>query len=145
MKADSESFVIDASVAVAWVHPSQAIEYSNSVLRAFLGGARLHAPSLWPTEVANALIVLLRRGKLTKDEREDALRRLSKLSIIIDHEGPNNAFTRISDLALQFGLSAYDATYLELAQRAGLPLACKDGPLREAATKAHVAIWRGAR
>jgi predicted nucleic acid-binding protein len=38
-------------------------------------------------------------------------------------------------------LSVYDAAYLELAQRRGLVLGCKDGPLRTAARQAGVSLW----
>jgi predicted nucleic acid-binding protein len=143
MKADSDpAFVVDASVAVAWVRPTQANEYTDSALKIFDAGGTGHAPSLWSVEVANALLVLLRRGKLTEGERLTALQRLSKLPVNLDHNGASEAFTRISDLARKYGLSAYDTMYLDLALRLGLPLACKDGPLRNAAAHAGVALWR---
>jgi predicted nucleic acid-binding protein len=145
MKADSDSsFVVDASVAVAWVYPDHATDYSNSALKAFLSGSVIHAPQIWPLEVTNALVVLFRREKLTLEEREEAMGWLSKLPVAIDDQGTNQTFARIPHIALQFGLSAYDATYLELAARGGLALACKDGALREAASKARVKIWRPA-
>jgi len=50
------------------------------------------------------------------------------------------AFTKLSAIASEFQLSVYDAAYLELAQRRRLPLACKDGPLREAANHANIKV-----
>jgi predicted nucleic acid-binding protein len=129
----SEGFVVDASIAVAWVHPAQATTQTDSLLERVYEGAPLEVPALWPLELSNVLLVLERRKKLTGAEREVALAALRKLSVKIDHEMAGLAFTKLSDLASKHQLSAYDAAYLELAQRRKLPLACKDGPLRSAA------------
>jgi predicted nucleic acid-binding protein len=142
--ASDQAFVVDASVAVAWVRPSQASQYTDSALNTFSLGAKVYAPSLWGVEVANALLVLLRRGKLIEIERVAALQKLSKLPVDLDHEAANNAFTRLSEIAKQYGLSAYDAMYLDLSLRLRLPLACKDGPLRNAATRAGISLWEPA-
>jgi predicted nucleic acid-binding protein len=91
-------------------------------------------------EVSNALLVLERRKKLSGAERHGALAALQKLSVKIDHEMSGLAFTTLSDLASAHHLSVYDAAYLELAQRRKLPLACKDGPLRSAASRARVRL-----
>ena len=136
------SFVVDASIAMAWVHPTQANDYANSGLKAFLVVCVVLVLCLWLLEVANVLVVLSRGARLRADEREEALRRVSKLPVAIDYEGPKYAFARIAQLAVQFGLSVCDATYLELALRTGLPLACKDETLRAAAAKARVKLWR---
>jgi predicted nucleic acid-binding protein len=58
----------------------------------------------------------------------------------IDYEMSVLAFTKLSALAAEHQLSVYDAAYFELAQRRKLPLACKDGPLRRAATRAHIQL-----
>jgi predicted nucleic acid-binding protein len=97
-------------------------------------------PTLWSVEVANALLVLERRRKLKRDERLEALEMLGALSADVDEEGHRVAFTRVTELAEQHGLSAGDATYLELALRKRLPLATKDSTLRHAATKAGVTV-----
>ncbi len=135
-------FVADASVAIAWVHPAQATAETQAMLQSVRAGALLHVPALWPLEVANALLVLTRRRKLSAAERRVALGWLEGLSFAVDHEMSAIAFRRLSDLAGEHGLSVYDSVYLELAERRGLPLACKDGPLRQAAAKCGVATWR---
>jgi len=140
----TKAFVADASVAVAWVHPAQATAETASMLDAIAGGATLEVPSLWPLEVANALAVLVRRRKLTNDERKTALGWLSGLRTRIDPEAPGLAFSKLSELADLYELSVYDATYLELAQRRSLVFGCKDGPLRQAAKQSGVQLWRGA-
>jgi len=138
----SEPFVADASIAIAWVHPSQATKHTDAMLESIAAGGRLEVPALWPLEVANALVVLQRRRKLTEEERLLALRWLRGLPLRIDHEMAALAFSELSELAGAHQLSVYDAAYLELARRRGFALGCKDGPLRKAAKKAGVALWR---
>lgn len=135
------AFVADASVAVAWVHPAQATSQTEAMLDAIADGATLEVPSLWPLEVANALIVLVRRKKLREDERQVALGWLRGLRLRIDEQMASLAFARLSELAATHHLSVYDAAYLELAQRRALVLGCKDGPLRTAATTVGVSVW----
>lgn len=135
------AFVADASVAVAWVHPGQATPRTEAMLDAMAGGAVVEVPALWPLEVANALTVLARRGKLTDGERQAAFGWLRGLPLRVDHEAAASAFSTLSSLATKYQLSVYDATYLELAQRRRLPLGCKDGPLRKAALRHGVAVW----
>jgi predicted nucleic acid-binding protein len=136
----TERFVVDASVAIAWVHPAQATAKTNELLGSVETGAMVEAPALWPLEVANALLVLVRRGKLKDSERTIALSSLNRLSVKLDYEMATHALTVVSKLAAEHSLSVYDATYLELCLRKNLPLGCKDGPLREAAEKCGVKV-----
>lgn len=138
----TQAFVADASVAIGWVHPAQATAETAAMLDAMGEGATLEVPALWPLEVANALTVLVRRRKLTDDERHTGLGWLRGLPLRIDHEMALLAFSRLSELADVHNLTVYDAAYLELAQRRTLPLACKDGPLRKAAKQAGVNLWK---
>jgi predicted nucleic acid-binding protein len=137
----TRAFVADASVAIGWVHPGQATKQTAAMLTAIADGATLEIPALWPLEVANALLVLVRRRKLTEDERQAALGWLRGLRLRFDHEMTALAFSRLSELADAHQLSVYDAAYLELAQRRKLVLGCKDSPLRTAATRAGVTLW----
>ncbi len=137
----TRAFVADASVAIAWVHPSQATQQTAAMLDAIADGATLEVPALWPLELANALIVLVRRRKLTEDERQTGLGWLGGLRMRIDHEMSALAFSRLSELAALHHLSVYDAAYLELALRRRLALGCKDGPLRTAAKRAGVSLF----
>jgi predicted nucleic acid-binding protein len=137
----TKAFIADASIAIGWVHPSQATTQTSAMLDAIAEGATLETPALWPLEVANALTVLVRRGKLTAEERQTGLSFLRALRLRIDHEAASMAFSRLSELASTYQLSVYDAAYLELAQRRELMLACKDSPLREAAKKSGVKLW----
>ncbi|MEX1076720.1 MAG: type II toxin-antitoxin system VapC family toxin [Pirellulales bacterium] len=137
-----ENLIVDASVAVAWVHPAQSTPETQAMLAAVAAGAGLEVPALWPLEVANALLALKRRGRLTERERKRGLEQLRLLPQTVDHDMAAIAFNTLSELAVTYGLSVYDAAYLELAIRRKLPLACKDGPLLAAAKKAGIRVWR---
>lgn len=136
------AFVADASIAIGWVHPSQATAASDALLDAMAEGAALEVPALWPLEVANALTVLVRRRKLSAADRTSALGWFQGLPLRIDQETTTIAFSRLAELADAHQLSVYDAAYLELAQRRRLPLACLDENLKKAATRAGVPLWR---
>jgi len=136
------TFVVDASVAIGWVHPRQATRQTAAMLDAIADGATVEVPALWSLEVANALIVLVRRRKLADEERQAGLGWLRGLRVRVDHEMSALAFSRLGELAAAYQLSVYDAAYLELAQRRSLLLGCKDGPLRTAARRAGVGLWR---
>ncbi len=135
-----KQLVVDASVAIAWVHPRQATPATDALLAAIGQGTQIVVPSLWPVEIANVLLVLERRRKLRADERALALAALRDLACSVDHEMSALALTDLSQLATELSLSVYDAAYLELAIRLNVPLACKDGPLREAARKRRVTM-----
>lgn len=137
-----QAFIADASVAVGWVHPAQATSETAAMLDAIEGGTVLEVPALWPLEVANALTVLVRRRKLAEGDRQTGLGWLRALPIRIDHEMASLAFSRLSELASAYRLSLYDATYLELAERRTLALACKDGPLKKAARQRGIQLWK---
>ena len=137
----TRSFVADASVAVGWVHPAQATGETAGMLDAITEGSVLEVPALWPLEVANALLALVRRRKLTETERQTGLGWLRGLPLRVDHDMASLAFTTLSELASAQQLSVYDAAYLELARRRKLVLGCKDGPLRSAAKRCGVSLW----
>lgn len=135
-----ETVRVDASVAIGWVHPGQATPATQRLLASVRQGTLIEAPALWPLEVANVLLVLVRHRKLTEAERLSSLNWLERLAVKIDHEMAHLAFTTVSELASRHSLSSYDAAYLELCLRRGLPLGCKDGPLKEAAGKCGVTV-----
>ena len=129
----SQAFVIDASVGFAWLHPAQATPETEKLLEQVGNGAQVVVPALWFIEIANSLLVLQRRKKLTADERKSALETLGALNLTVDEESAREAFRKVSELAEKHGLTAYDAVYLELALRRKLPLASRDEALRQAA------------
>jgi predicted nucleic acid-binding protein len=140
----NRSFVADASVAIAWVHPAQATSETEAMLDALVAGDSLVVPALWPLEVANALTILRRRRKLTPDEARNAIEIIRELPVVIDHEAAAVAFTRLVELASEHELTIYDASYIELAARRQLPLASNDMRMKEAAIRSGVDLWRRA-
>ena len=97
-------------------------------------------PSLWKLEVANALQMALRRRRVTAGFRDYSLADLADLPIAIEPDTATYAWTTTVRLADRFGLTIYDAAYLELANRRGLPLATLDRELRAAAAVLDVPL-----
>ena len=97
-------------------------------------------PVLWHLEVANVLALAERRRRITPAESTELIALLEMLDVEVDGETPSRAFTRVLDLAREARLTAYDAAYLELAMRLGVPLASKDGDLCDAAERLGVSV-----
>jgi predicted nucleic acid-binding protein len=133
------SVVVDASVALAWCFPDGASDYADDVLVA-LEGHSILVPSVWGLEVTNAVLVGERRKRLRLPEilRFSAL--LDSLSPIQDAESVGELLSNVLPAARDYGLSAYDAAYLELSMRHSAPLAL-DANLRKAAQKASVQVF----
>jgi len=131
------AFVLDASVSVAWFVRKQATIYSNRV-RTMAKREPLHVPSVWPLEIANALIVLRRRGNISDQAARTAADLLG--SLVVTAHPDRLTVPELLALAARYGLSAYDASYLDLALSLRLPLACKDGPLQRALPSAGIRL-----
>ena len=127
------AFVADNSVVLAWFVSSQSTAYSDKMLRR-VARESIHVPVVWSLEFANALRQLERRRKLKPDATVDLLDAVDALGLKRDASPPGQR--RLLDLARQYDLSVYDASYLELAIRLAAPLATQDGALAAAATKA---------
>ena len=134
----TDGFVADSSVGVAWAVLSQSSQATEHLLNDVASGKPFVVPALWTFEVANSLLVLMRRKRIEPEECARARRALSRLVPVVDAEGPRVAFGKISELAEEHTLSVYDAAYLELAVRRGLPLASRDGALNKAAKRCGV-------
>jgi predicted nucleic acid-binding protein len=106
---------------------------TDHLLSEVASGTPVFVPVLWMFEVANSLLMLARRKRIAPEQHARAGHTLSRLMLIVDEEGPRLALSAISDLAGKHTLSVYDATYLELAVRKGLPLASRDADLNKAA------------
>ena len=133
--------VIDASLALAWCFKDELTEPATRLLEELRSGAAA-VPLLWPIEVANVLAIAERRKRITLAESAQLIALLETLEIDVDGETSALAFTRILDLAREQRLTAYDAAYLELAMRLGVPLASKDGDLCDAAERVGVKAVR---
>jgi predicted nucleic acid-binding protein len=130
-------FVLDGSLALAWFFRDQADPYADAVAARF-PSAHAAVPLIWPLEVANALLMGERRRRSTEAQAAKWLTYLGFLPIAVDDETNDRAWGEVLSLARAHRLSAYDAAYLELALRRGLPLATLDDKLRAAASAAGV-------
>jgi predicted nucleic acid-binding protein len=128
----TQAVVLDCSTALAWCFPGEKAEYPQAVLDS-LDSVTAFVPSIWPLEVANALLVGERRKRCTQADTSAWTGFLQSLPITVDDETTARAWGDILTLALSQNLSVYDATYLELALRRALPLATLDDRLNAAA------------
>ncbi len=133
------AFVLDCSVSMAWLFADEAHGGADA-LRESLTEEPGVAPALWPTELANSLLTATRRGRISVDEWPELGRQLRALPIEIDPIALPAVLDRVLPMADRYGLTVYDATYLELAARRGLPLATLDRQLAEASRAAGVAL-----
>jgi predicted nucleic acid-binding protein len=132
-------FVIDASVALAWCFDDEATESSRALLDRF-ENEQAAVPSLWHLELANALALGERNRRITPARTSEFIALIVGLPIVVDEQTPNRALSAVLELARSERLSAYDASYLELAMRRGIPLATKDDDLAKAARRAGVML-----
>lgn len=129
--------VIDASVAVAWFVPSQANTYADRIARRARREA-LVVPSLWEAEFANVMAVLQRRRVLARHDVASIFAKVQRLDLAVDRE--TAAAQELFAIAERHGISAYDAAYLELAVRRGIPVATRDAQLMRAAREAGILL-----
>lgn len=139
-KTPPKQFVLDCSVVLAWAFEDEADAYAESVGDA-MQDARAFVPSLWPVEVANCLLVGERRKRTTEVKVLQFLAEVRTMSIVVDEQTALRAWRETLVLARTYQLSAYDATYLELASRRNLPLATLDDKLKAAASSVGVPLF----
>jgi predicted nucleic acid-binding protein len=138
-----KSFVLDASVALAWFVDDPVPAYAVQIKHFIQGGMRAMVPALWTMEMANGFCMAERRGKLTAEQTDHGLRQLEIITVSgIQIDPEVTSIREHLATARAFQLTAYDAVYLELARREGLPLATLDRGLRTAAAKAGVALMK---
>jgi len=135
-------FVIDNSVVMAWCFRDQANPYADSILER-LTTAAAYVPSVWSLEVVNVLLAAERRKYISQADSVHFISLLSQLPIFVEYESPEKAMKDLLGLARTENLSSYDASYLDLAMRKGLPLATLDEKLRKAAANTNVLILSG--
>ncbi|MDX2178436.1 MAG: type II toxin-antitoxin system VapC family toxin [Bryobacteraceae bacterium] len=111
------------------------------MLSALTEGTPAFVPRLWKLEVANALVVGERRGKISRRDANDFLDFAESLPTLVDPAEIGYGFPSVLLYARELQLTVYDATYLELAARRALPLATKDEPLAQAAARIGVGLF----
>ena len=126
-------------MTLSWAFRSESTPFTVSVLKS-LETVQAVVPAMWPFEVASVLVTAERRGRMDMSAQAAFLEKLRLLPIVIERRPATWLAQQILPLARAYKLSAYDAAYLELALREGLPLATLDGELRLAARAASVAL-----
>ena len=129
------AFVVDASVSAAWFLPDEATSATEAALQA-TAAQDVWVPALWLLEIGNLLLSAQRRKRITADKRRQLAAAAGALRLKVDRQPM--AIAVLDELAARLGLDAYDAAYLELALRRGLPLATLDEALAAAMAKAGV-------
>ncbi len=132
------NFVLDCSIAMAWCFEDEATEFTDSLLELLIEG-NAKVPGIWPLEVANVLAISERKGRTNQAKITQFLQLLNDLPITVDTKTGEKAFTDVLTLARTNRLTSYDAAYLELALREGLPLATLDERLKRVALNLGVA------
>ena len=133
------ALVIDSSAALSWCFEDEASPESDALFERVRDQGAV-VPGLWHLEVANVLLQAETRGRITTGDVAMRLELIAELPITTDNEATARAWREILALARAEGLTTYDATYLELAIRRGLPLQTKDAALITAARRTGVAV-----
>jgi predicted nucleic acid-binding protein len=125
-------FVLDASMTMSWCFDDERTPETEAVLLQ-LSSTHAEVPTIWPYEVANALASSIRRRRMNYAQAEAFLKRLARLDVRVDDQVSTAVGLNLLPYISRHSLTAYDAAYLELAQRKGLPLATLDKHLIAAA------------
>ena len=128
----SRAFILDCSATVPWVFASEATPQTDALLDELAQGAKAWVPALWHLELANVLLGAKRKGRIDQYGIEQFFALISSFDINVDADTLAHAWTKTLALAELYRLTHYDATYLELGLRRGLPLATLDTDLRAA-------------
>lgn len=131
------AFVLDCSVAVAWCFQDEADPATDALIGQLTQDGAI-VPDIWRMEFLNVLLQAERRGRISEADVTARLHLFRQLPISSDRESGPATDSHILDLARMNRLTAYDASYLELAMRRALPLATKDRALRDAARRVGV-------
>lgn len=126
-----------------WCFDDGSNRYADHVLDRLLNNNQALVPVLWLYEVASVLSKAQRRGILPAFKAQGFLTNLRTLDIVVEEVAHDRILVDVFALANRFGLSGYDASYLELAKRKTIPLATLDEELRQAAKAAGVTLIAG--
>lgn len=136
-----KALVIDGSTAIGFLLKDERGASSLKALDAIEDGVATFVPAHWSVEVANGLIMAERRKRASQADITEALALIAALPVECDDETAQRAVSDTAALARQYGLTIYDAAYLELAMRRGASLASTDAALCKAANAAGVHIF----
>ena len=133
-------FVLDASVTMSWCFDDEKTGYADQVLGALVDRAAA-VPSVWSLEVTNVLLMAEKRSRISPADSTRFLRLLRTLPVMFFPDPPARMTAEVLALGRAHALTAYDASYLDLAMREGCPLATLDAQLRAALPGAAVSLF----
>ncbi len=132
----NSSFVLDCSVTMTWLFEDEVTPYTISILKS-LTKATAIVPVIWALEVNNVLLMTEKKSRVTHMQAVVFKQALREMSIQEDNIENNDAY----EIAREFNLTAYDASYLELALRKKIPIATLDKALIHAAKKSGIDLY----
>ena len=135
-------WVLDSSLALAWALPDETSQQADRFLARLSRESVLWVPALWWYEITNALTMARRRHRVAEGDTVRLVELFGTLPIETDVQLDRGVVWRLRTLAEEYVLSAYDAAYLELAQRRRLGLATLDRRLIAAARRAGIRVIR---
>ena len=133
-------FIADASVTLPWCFEDEASTWTESLLDRLGRRESITVPAHWPIEVANALLMAMRRGRVTLAKIEGFVEDLQSLAIHIEPPLAPSRWLELLAFAAKHKLTVYDAAYLDLANRTRLPLATLDEQLVSAALRENTPL-----
>lgn len=134
-----KSWVVDCSMVMAWCLPDESSAEADRFFASLTAGSTLMVPSLFWHEVADTLVMAVRQKRLSAGQASRLEQLLADLPVSTVPSGPGRLATHVA-LASQSGLSAHDATYLDLAQRMPAGLATLDLQLLKTARELGVDV-----
>lgn len=132
-------FVLDSSVALAWLLPDENNDAADALVDRLESEAAV-VPAIWRLEVGNVLLMARRRERLTDKDVERLVAVLVTLPVEQEPAPDDEGLTKLMRIAREHGLTSYDAAYVEVAHRRGIPLATLDQKLSAACAAANVEV-----
>jgi len=133
------AFVLDSSVALAWVLPDESNPTLDQLCDSLKDDVAL-VPPVWPLEIGNMLLVAVKRGRLNRGDIRRLITELRSLPLEIDHGSTDQSLAETFVLAQRHDITTYDASYVELARRRDVPLATLDSRLRKVCGSLSVSL-----
>ena len=126
-------------MALAWCFPEEATSISKKLLEQMDVGSAV-VPGWWFVEIVNVLSIAERKRRIEPSQVKAFIETIDLLTLDVDNDASNRAFTHLLPLCRQYSLTSYDAIYLDLSARRQLPLATLDVPLAKAAKKLGISV-----
>lgn len=131
--------VVDAARAASWLLPDESSREGEKILAAYEAGQlQFHMPRLWNYELMNVLLMARRRKRLDDDGFAEARDIFGAIQCEFHEQADAVCRRRIFQFAERHQLTAYDAAYLELADRLQIPLYTLDEKLKKAAGNENI-------